>query len=310
MIAVPSDDPRFWAVPWSPPASLVCVGATEDMITLPSCEASSPAPAPTSASAVLKPVSLRVTSSVASMTTAPALTATSPICATVRGERRAAMRGPSSAKTSIASDSGSRRLPVSNASSPTTTCRYTGMTKKVPIRTSCWPTSVESPARSCVDAQQRRVEQPVSALLGAAPLPGCERPQQREPAEHHERHRREAQRRDLRPVDRRRRARLDEAPYAAAQDREHDHAQAGRRERHADDVELRASLGARRPRDLPAHAAGCRSRPRSRRRTRTATTTRSSPTRRSAGRRRSRPRRSPRAARTPAHARGPRSWRR
>ena len=26
MIAVPSEDPRFWAVPWSPPASLVFVG--------------------------------------------------------------------------------------------------------------------------------------------------------------------------------------------------------------------------------------------------------------------------------------------
>ena len=77
------------------------------------------------------------------------LTATSPTCATVRGERRAAIRGPSSAKTSIATESGSRRLPVSNASRPSTTCRYTGMTKNVPMRTSCWPSSVESPARSC-----------------------------------------------------------------------------------------------------------------------------------------------------------------
>ena len=57
------------------------------------------------------------------MTSAPTLTATSPICATVRDERRAATRGPSSANTSIATDSGSSRLPVSNASSPSTTCR-------------------------------------------------------------------------------------------------------------------------------------------------------------------------------------------
>ena len=64
MIAVPSEEPRFWAVPCRPPASLDCVGATADMITFPSCEASSPAPAPISASASLKPVSLRVTSSV------------------------------------------------------------------------------------------------------------------------------------------------------------------------------------------------------------------------------------------------------
>ena len=98
--------------------------------------------------------------------------------------------------------------------------------------------------------QQRRVEQLVAAETATALLPGGERPQQREPAEHHERHRREAQRRDLRAVDRRRRARLDEAPHAAAQDREHDQAQAGRRERHAHDVELRAPLGCRRLRDL------------------------------------------------------------
>ena len=123
MIAVPSDDPRFWAVPWSPPPSLVLCGGTEDMITLPSCEASSPAPAPIKAIAILKPGSLSVTSSVASITNAPMLTATSPSCATVRGDRRAAIRGPSRAKMSIASESGSRRLPVSKASRPTTTCR-------------------------------------------------------------------------------------------------------------------------------------------------------------------------------------------
>ena len=177
----------------------------------------------------------------------------------------------------------------------------------MPIRTSCWPTSVESPARSCAMPQQRVSSSRSRPRSATALLPRGERPQQREPAEHHERHRREAQRRDLRAVDRRRRARLHEAPHAAAQDREHDQAQAGRRERHAHDVELRAPLGCRRPRDLSCARAGCRSRPRSRPRTRTATRTRSSPSRRSAGRRRSRPRRSRRAARTPAPAHGPHS---
>jgi hypothetical protein len=62
---------------------------TADMITFPSCEASRPAPAPMRPSATLKPVSLRVRSSVASITSAPMLAATSPICATTRGERRA-----------------------------------------------------------------------------------------------------------------------------------------------------------------------------------------------------------------------------
>ena len=44
MSAVPSDAPRFWAVPCRPPASLVCAGGAADMITLPSCDASRPAP--------------------------------------------------------------------------------------------------------------------------------------------------------------------------------------------------------------------------------------------------------------------------
>ena len=164
MIAVPSDEPRFCAVPWSPPASLVCVGETADMITLPSWEASRPAPAPVSASASLKPVSLSVTSSVASITIAPMQTATSPARATARGERRAAIRGPRSAKMSIATDRGRRRLPVSNTSSPSTTCRYTGITKKVPIRTSCWPMSVPRAGAQRPDPQQRGVEQRVLPL--------------------------------------------------------------------------------------------------------------------------------------------------
>jgi hypothetical protein len=34
--AVPSEAPRFWAVPWRPPASLVFAGSTDDMMTFPS----------------------------------------------------------------------------------------------------------------------------------------------------------------------------------------------------------------------------------------------------------------------------------
>jgi hypothetical protein len=54
-----------------------------------------------------------------------------------------------SAKTSIATDSGSRCWPAWNASRPSTTYRYTEMTKNVPMRTSCCPTSADSPARCC-----------------------------------------------------------------------------------------------------------------------------------------------------------------
>ena len=52
----PSEAPRFCAVPWSPPASFVLLWSTDDMITLPSCESSRPAPMPKTASAIAKPV--------------------------------------------------------------------------------------------------------------------------------------------------------------------------------------------------------------------------------------------------------------
>ena len=55
MNAVPSDAPRFCAVPWSPPASFVWSGGAADMMTLPSWEASSPAPTPKMARPIAKP---------------------------------------------------------------------------------------------------------------------------------------------------------------------------------------------------------------------------------------------------------------
>ena len=47
-MAVPSAPPRYWKVPWTPPASLVSDGFTADMITLPIWETISPAPKPIS----------------------------------------------------------------------------------------------------------------------------------------------------------------------------------------------------------------------------------------------------------------------
>ena len=126
------------------------------------------------------------------------------------------------------------------------------MTKKVPIRTSCCPSSEESPARSCATRSsvvssswsRPRRSRRCSHVAKAA--------EQREPAEHQERNRREAERGDLGAVDRRRRARLDEPPDAAAQDREHDQPEADRRQRHSHPVELRTPLGVRGLRDPPA----------------------------------------------------------
>ena len=68
------------------------------------------------------------------------------------------------------------------------------------------------PGAQLRDAQQRRVEQLVAAQAGAPLLPDDERPEQREAAEHQERHRREAQRRDLGAVDRRRRRAAGRSP--------------------------------------------------------------------------------------------------
>ena len=123
MSAVPSDAPRFWAVPWSPPAWFVCDGSALDMITLPSCEARPPIPMPKTASPMAKPVALSSTSSVASRMTDPTARKPNAIWATRFGERRAAARGPRSAATNIVIDIGSSLRPVSSASSPSTTWR-------------------------------------------------------------------------------------------------------------------------------------------------------------------------------------------
>ena len=116
MSAVPSDAPRFCAVPWSPPAWFVCDASTEDMITLPTCDASSPTPMPNSASATANWMDASSTSIVASSPSDPIARNTKPRRATAFGERRAAARGPRSAATNIVTDIGSSLTPVSNAS--------------------------------------------------------------------------------------------------------------------------------------------------------------------------------------------------
>jgi hypothetical protein len=90
VIAVPRDDPILGRA--LEPARLAGLGgrdsAHDHVPELRGQQAGAGADGP---SATLKPVSLRVRSSI---TSAPMLTATSPICATTRGKRRAAIRGP------------------------------------------------------------------------------------------------------------------------------------------------------------------------------------------------------------------------
>jgi len=123
MSAVPNDAPRFWAVPWRPPASLVRDGSTDDMMTLPSCEARSPAPVPKTSRPTENPSLLSSTSMVERRMSAPRDRPPSPAWQTRLGERRAAIRGPARAATSIITDMGMRRFPVSNASRPSTIWR-------------------------------------------------------------------------------------------------------------------------------------------------------------------------------------------
>ena len=146
--AVPSDAPRFCAVPWRPPASFDSSGGADDMITLPSCDMSRPAPMPNRTSEIAKPAPCSVTSIVPIRSSAATTIATRPTWQTRCGDRRAAIFGPRSAAISIDTDIGNSFLPVSNASSPSTTWRYTGSTKNVPSRTSCIVASVDSPAFS------------------------------------------------------------------------------------------------------------------------------------------------------------------
>ena len=59
-ISAVAEAPRLSEVPWSPPASPPREGSTDDMITLPTCEASSPRPAPSSASPIAEAPSVQL----------------------------------------------------------------------------------------------------------------------------------------------------------------------------------------------------------------------------------------------------------
>ena len=130
--------------------------------------------------------------------------------------------------------------------------------------------SASSARRAAADPEQRAVEQRVPTLPLAALLPQRERGEQAAAGEDQERHDREAERRDL--VCRRSSARraAQRAPLAALEDPEDDQAEAGGREQHADDVELRSLLGRRRAHKVPAQEQDGDRRSRPRPRTRSA----------------------------------------
>ena len=120
---MPSDAPRFCAVPCSPPASFVFDGSTDDMITLPSCDSIRPAPTPKIASAIAKPALVELDVDRAEQQDSRGADGDQPDLGDALGREAAASRGPASAAMNIVTDIGNSRLPVSNASRPSTTCR-------------------------------------------------------------------------------------------------------------------------------------------------------------------------------------------
>lgn len=148
MSAVPSEEPNCCAVFCSPPASLRASSPTLDCTTLPSCEASSPIPKPSSAIASANWRSSICGRMVASSQQIAASMTTSPQRTSSRGEATRASDEPPSAATSMVIETGRSRSPVSNALNPCTTCRYSGITKNNPSRIKLCVSSMTSPARS------------------------------------------------------------------------------------------------------------------------------------------------------------------
>src|SRR6478752_5155894 len=179
------------------------------MITLPSCDMRSPAPAPKKMSETAKAVPLSFTPIVPTRTSAAIAIAPSPIWTTARGPSRTATFGPISAAASIEIDMGKSRLPVSKR----------------------------------LGLEQRAVEERAPTEPFAALLPCQEAAEDDEAADDQERHQRKSERRDLVPVDRGRGDGLDPAPAAALEDPEHDQPERDRRECGAAVVQLRRLLG-------------------------------------------------------------------
>ena len=204
--AVPSDEPRFWAVYWSPPTSLPRSTGADETITLPSWDAIAPMPAPMSRKgrvvmAASAPSSRRAASSseAASMSSRPA-------CTTRRGDARGSSLGTAGAVTTSASESGSILTPVSNASSPRQSERNSGIAKNIPIITRYCMSSTDSPTLSW------RLANSDGSTSGEAPLAARWRCQatnassSEQPADDQPGHRRDAQQRRRRVRARRRRA--------------------------------------------------------------------------------------------------------
>ena len=121
--ATPSDEPSCWPVNCSPPASPRPEASTEDCTTLPSWEASSPMPTPSTAIAHAKLDSSSSGLMVARSNRAATMASTRPARTIDRIEKRPDSLDPAAEATNIAIETGSIFRPVSRASSPSTSWR-------------------------------------------------------------------------------------------------------------------------------------------------------------------------------------------
>ena len=228
MRAVPSEAPRFWAVPWRPPASFVLSRGADDMITLPSWDIISPAPTPNSASESLKPVSFEVHVDRADehersddhraesdLHHQPGRQPGSELGADERRDEHR-RRHRQQLLTGLERVEAEHDLEVDRAAR-----------RRCPSARAA-ATSASSGRRGATRCAAARVRATCPARAAPAVPPTAEEPEEQDAADDQERHQREAERSDLGAADRGRVERLQPAPLTALQDAEHDQAKTRR----------------------------------------------------------------------------------
>ena len=193
MSAVPSEAPRFWAVPWRPPASFVFSGGADDMITLPSCDIIRPGADAEQRERELEPglVQFDVDRADEDERVRPPSRAR-PICTTSLGASRAASFGPASAAMSIVTDIGSSRLPGLERVEPEDDLEVDRKDEEGAHQHELLRHQRRQTRAERLDAQQRTVEQRVLTEPLPPLLPQAEEPEQEDAADDQERHQREA----------------------------------------------------------------------------------------------------------------------
>ena len=252
MIAVPSEEPRFWAVPWSPPASLDLLSGDRRHDHVPQLGRQHSAACADQRERDLEARVVQLDVERREHHDRTGADRHEPDLRNGAGRAAGGHLGAEESEDQHRKRKREQTFAGLECVESQDHLEVDGDHEERAHQDDLLPDQARQPRAQLLDPQQRRVEQGVAAQADAPLLPDDESPEQRQTAEHQERRGREPQRRDLRSADRRRGAWLDESPDAAAQNREHDQAEPARGEQHADDVEARAALGRFKPGDLPA----------------------------------------------------------